>query len=134
MVFGLDMTEEMLVVANRNIEQSGLKNIKLLKGDIEHMPLTDNAVDVIISNCVINLSPDKARVLREAFRVLKPGGRFAVFDIVLEQPLPQRLQGDTALWSACISGALLKEEYLRLLGAAGFKEASIEVQNYSCGD
>lgn len=133
-VFGLDMTDEMLAVAQENIVASGYTNIELLKGDIESIPLPDNSVDVIISNCVINLAADKGRVLREAYRVLKPGGRLAVFDIILKHPLPESLRRDAALWSACISGAMLEEEYLNRLRETGFIEASIELYDYSCGE
>ena len=125
-VYGLDMTEEMLRVARENQAKAGIKNVEFLKGDIEAIPLPDNTVDVIISNCVINLAADKASVIREAARVLKPGGRFAVADIVLKEGLPQKIQESLLAWSGCVAGALMEEEYLELLKQNGFIKAAIE--------
>jgi len=127
MVFGLDMTDEMLALAEENKRKSGLANVHFLKGEIEHIPLPDNSVDVIISNCVINLSADKDRVLREAFRVLRPGGRFAVSDVVVRGPVPPAIRKSMELWVGCVAGALSDQEYLAKLGAAGFEGADIEV-------
>lgn len=124
--YGLDMTDEMLAEANRNKEESGLKNVEFLKGHIEEIPLPNEAVDVIISNCVINLSGDKDRVLQEAFRVLKKGGRFAVSDIVLSKPLPAKVQQDLVAWTGCVAGALTTEDYQEKLRLAGFKDIEIE--------
>ena len=124
--FGLDMTDEMLALANENKRKAGVENVEFLKGEIENIPLPDNSVDVIISNCVINLSADKGRVLREAFRVLKPGGRFAVSDVVRRRAIPEKLARSVELWVGCVAGALEVTEYERLLGAAGFGEVSIE--------
>ena len=125
--YGLDMTDEMLSVARNNQEKSGIANAEFLKGHIEDIPLPDNSVDVIISNCVINLSGDKDQVLRETYRVLKPGGRFAVSDIVLKKPLPEKLRNDVMAWAGCISGALLEEEYVAKLEAAGYKDIGLEI-------
>ncbi|RPJ85139.1 MAG: methyltransferase domain-containing protein [Acidobacteria bacterium] len=124
--YGLDMTDEMLALAEENKRKSGLTNVEFLKGEIENIPLPDNSVDVIISNCVINLSADKDRALREAFRVLKPGGRFAVSDIVTRGEIPADLKRNVELWVGCIAGALDEQEYLSKLRAAGFAEATIE--------
>jgi ubiquinone/menaquinone biosynthesis C-methylase UbiE len=124
--YGLDMTDEMLALAEENKRKSGLTNVEFLRGEIEQIPLPDNSVDVIISNCVINLSADKDRVLREAFRVLKPGGRFAVSDIVTRGDIPADIRRSVELWVGCIAGALDHEEYLKKLRDAGFVEASIE--------
>ncbi|MFI5385126.1 MAG: arsenite methyltransferase [Fimbriimonadales bacterium] len=124
--YGLDMTVEMLTLAEMNRAESGAENVKFLKGHIEEIPLPDNTVDVIISNCVINLSADKDQVLREAFRVLKPGGRFAVSDVVVEGDLPDAIRRDMELYVGCVSGALEVNEYIGKLHAAGFVEASIE--------
>ncbi len=124
--YGLDMTDEMLALAEENKRKAGLANVEFLKGEIENIPLPDNSVDVIISNCVINLSADKDRVLREAFRVLKPGGRLAVSDIVTRGEIPADLRRNVELWVGCIAGALDQEEYLAKLRGAGFREASIE--------
>src|SRR6202050_4299188 len=110
--YGLDMTDEMLVLANENKRKSGLENVEFLKGEIEHIPLPDNSVDVVISNCVINLSADKDRVLREAFRVLKPGGRFAVSDVVTRGEIPREIRKDILLWVGCIAGALADFPYV----------------------
>jgi arsenite methyltransferase len=124
--YGLDMTDEMLALAEENKCKSGLTNVEFLKGEIENIPLPDNSVDVIISNCVINLSADKDRVLREAFRVLKPGGRFAVSDIVTRGEIPADVRRNVELWVGCIAGALDEAEYLGKLRAAGFCDATIE--------
>jgi 2-polyprenyl-3-methyl-5-hydroxy-6-metoxy-1,4-benzoquinol methylase len=125
--FGLDMTDEMLALAEENKRKSGLTNVHFLKGEIENIPLPDNSVDVIISNCVINLSGDKDRVLREAFRVLKPGGRFAVSDVVVRGEVPAAIKKSIELWVGCVAGALSDREYLDKLAAAGFEGAAIEV-------
>jgi arsenite methyltransferase len=133
--YGLDMTTEMLELARRNQAEAGIENATFVQGTIEDVPLPDAAVDVVISNCVINLSPDKDAVLREAFRVLRPQGRFAVSDIVLLRDLPDELRGVVRLWTGCISGALRDEEYVDRLTAAGFADASVEVtRRYSRGD
>lgn len=124
--YGLDMTDEMLALARENQRRSGLTNVEFLRGEIENIPLPSQSVDVIISNCVINLSGDKARVLREAYRVLNPGGRFAVSDIVLRGDLPEPVRRSVALWTGCVSGALHEDEYRALLAAAGFRDVSIE--------
>ena len=124
--YGLDMTDEMLALARENQKKAGAQNVEFLKGEIEHIPLPDNSVDVIISNCVINLSADKDQVLREAFRVLKPGGRFAVSDVVTKGWVPEQLRRDMLLWVGCIAGALEEEDYKSKLTAAGFEQASIE--------
>ncbi len=125
--YGLDMTEEMLALARANQQQAGVENVEFLKGEIENIPLPDNSVDVIISNCVINLSADKGRVLREAFRVLKPGGRFAVSDVVTRGTVPDEVRRSMLLWVGCVAGALEEQEYLEKLCAAGFEAASTEV-------
>lgn len=125
--YGLDMTDDMLALAERNRQKAGVANVTFLKGEIEHIPLPDDAVDVIISNCVINLSADKGQVLREAFRVLRPGGRFAVSDVVTQGSLPGDLRADMEAWVGCVAGALEDEEYRRLLGEAGFGDVDIEV-------
>ncbi len=133
--FGLDMTDEMLALAEENKRKSGLGNVQFLKGEIEHIPLPANSVDVIISNCVINLSADKDQVLREAFRVLKPGGRFAVSDVVVRGEVPQAIRRSMNLWIGCVAGALSQAEYLSKLRAAGFQDAAIEVTRvYSVED
>jgi len=124
--YGLDMTDEMLSLARENQQKAGAKNVEFLKGEIEHIPLPDNSVDVIISNCVINLSGDKDQVLREAFRVLKPGGRFAVSDVVTKGAVPEQLRKDMLLWVGCIAGALEENEYKSKLTAVGFEKPSIE--------
>ena len=124
--YGLDMTDEMLALAEENKRRSGLANVTFLKGEIESIPLPDNAVDVIISNCVINLSGDKDKVLREAFRVLKPGGRFAVSDVVVRGDVPAAIRKSMELWVGCIAGALSEEEYRVALTAAGFTDISVE--------
>jgi 2-polyprenyl-3-methyl-5-hydroxy-6-metoxy-1,4-benzoquinol methylase len=124
--YGLDMTDEMLELARDNQRKAGAENVEFLKGEIEAIPLPDNAVDVIISNCVINLSADKGRVLREAFRVLKPGGRFAVSDVVTRGAMPEQLRNDMLLWAGCIAGALEENDYRARLEAAGFEAIGIE--------
>ena len=124
--YGLDMTDEMLALANENKRKAHAENVEFLKGEIEHIPLPDNAVDVIISNCVINLSADKDRVLREAFRVLKPGGRFAVSDVVTRGEVLPEIRRNVLLWVGCVAGALDENEYLEKLAAAGFEQISIE--------
>jgi SAM-dependent methyltransferase len=133
--FGLDMTDEMLAVAEENKRKSGLENVTFLKGEIEHIPLPDNSVDVIISNCVINLSGDKDRVLREAFRVLKPGGRFAVSDVVVRGEVPTAVRKSMELWVGCVAGALRDVEYMAKLAKAGFDHIGIEeTRVYSLAD
>jgi SAM-dependent methyltransferase len=124
--FGLDMTDEMLALARQNQERAGVANVEFLKGDIERIPLPDASVDVIISNCVINLSADKRKVIREAFRVLRPGGRFAVSDIVMRGDVPAPVRRSMELWVGCIAGALEEGEFRRLLLDAGFTDVSIE--------
>jgi SAM-dependent methyltransferase len=124
--YGLDMTDEMLALARENQRQAGVTNVEFLKGDIEHIPLPDASVDVIISNCVINLAADKRRVLAEAFRVLKPGGRFAVSDVVVQGTLPDEVRRSMELWVGCIAGALEEQEFAALLTASGFADVAIE--------
>ncbi|MFI5113981.1 MAG: arsenite methyltransferase [Terriglobales bacterium] len=124
--YGLDMTDEMLALANENKRKAGSENVEFLKGEIENIPLPDNSVDVIISNCVINLSADKDRVLREAFRVLKPGGRVAVSDVVTRGAIPSEIRQRVLLWVGCIAGALEENEYRAKLAAAGFQQIEIE--------
>jgi arsenite methyltransferase len=124
--YGLDMTDEMLALARENQRKAGVENVEFLKGEIENIPLPDNSVDVIISNCVINLSGNKDRVLREAFRVLKPGGRFAVSDVVTRGEVPPQVRQDMLLWVGCIAGALRDDEYRNKLDAAGFHLITIE--------
>jgi arsenite methyltransferase len=124
--YGLDMTDEMLALANENKRKSGIANVEFLKGEIEHIPLPDNSVDVVISNCVINLSADKDRVLREALRVLKPGGRFAVSDVVTRGAVPDEIRQSVLLWVGCVAGALEEDEYRAKLRAAGFENVEIE--------
>jgi arsenite methyltransferase len=125
-VYGLDMTDEMLALARENQQKAGATNVEFLKGEIENIPLPDNSVDVIISNCVINLSADKSRVLREAFRVLKPGGRFAVSDVVVRGDVPAAIRKSMELWVGCVAGALHEDEYTRLLTEAGFEGVEVE--------
>jgi len=128
--YGLDMTDEMLDLARKNQEEAGVENVEFLKGEIEKIPLPDEHVDVVISNCVINLSTEKEKVIGEAYRVLKPGGRFAISDIVFlgdKSLLPAELVHEVEMWSGCVSGALEKEEYEEMLAAAGFEEVSVEV-------
>jgi SAM-dependent methyltransferase len=124
--YGLDMTDEMLALANENKRKSGFANVEFLKGEIENIPLPDNSVDVVISNCVINLSSDKAAVLREAFRVLKPGGRFAVSDVVTRGEMLPEIRKNVLLWVGCIAGALEESDYRANLAAAGFADIEIE--------
>ena len=124
--YGLDMTDEMLALANENKRKSGIENVEFLKGEIESIPLPDNAVDVIISNCVINLSADKDKVLREAFRVLKPGGRFAVSDVVTRGEILPEIRQSVLAWVGCIAGALDEDDYHSKLVAAGFEQIGIE--------
>src|ERR1700723_819895 len=124
--YGLDMTDEMLALANENKCKAGIKNVEFLKGEIEHIPLPDNSVDVVISNCVINLSADKDRVLREALRVLKPGGRFAVSDVVTRGEMPAEIRKSVLLWVGCVAGALEENDYRAKLASAGFEKIEIE--------
>jgi SAM-dependent methyltransferase len=124
--YGLDMTDDMLTLARENQRKAGVQNVEFLKGEIEDIPLPDNSVDVIISNCVINLSGDKDKVLREAFRVLKPGGRFAVSDVVTRGAVPEEVRKSILLWVGCVAGALQEEEYTAKLSAAGFAAVEIE--------
>lgn len=133
--YGLDMTDEMLAAARENQTRAGVKNAEFLKGHIEDIPLPDNSIDVIISNCVINLSADKNQVFKEAYRVLKPGGRLAVADIVLKKNLPAKIQGDLLVWVGCVAGALLQDDYRQKLAAAGFKDIGIEaIKEFSEAD
>src|SRR6266481_2514952 len=125
-VYGLDMTDEMLALAEENKRKSGLTNVEFLKGEIENIPLPDESVDVIISNCVINLSGDKDRVLKEAFRVLKPGGRFAVSDVVVRGEVPAAIRRSVELWIGCVAGALEEQEYRDKLAKAGFEAIDLE--------
>jgi SAM-dependent methyltransferase len=124
--YGLDMTDEMLELARRNQAEAGVTNVEFLRGEIEAIPLPDASIDVIISNCVINLSGDKARVLSEAFRVLKPGGRFAVSDVVVRGAVPQEIRRNMELWVGCVAGALEESEYVAKLTLAGFSEIGVE--------
>ncbi len=124
--YGLDMTDEMLALANRNKQKAGAENVEFLKGEIEQIPLPDNSVDVIISNCVINLSAQKDRVLREAFRVLKPGGRLAVSDVVTQGEIRPEIRQSVLLWVGCVAGALEEKQYRAKLAAAGFEQIEIE--------
>ena len=124
--YGLDMTDEMLALANENKKKSGIPNVEFLKGEIESIPLPDNSVDVVISNCVINLSADKDRVLRETFRVLKPGGRFAVSDVVTRGEIHPEIRKSVLLWVGCIAGALDENDYRAKLTAAGFEQVNVE--------
>ena len=133
--YGLDMTDEMLNLARENQKKSGVVNVEFLKGEIENIPLSDASIDVIISNCVINLSGDKDRVLREAFRVLKPGGRFAVADIVTSGGVPDEIRKSVLLWAGCVAGALEDSEYREKLAAAGFVNIDISpTRVYRAGD
>jgi len=125
-VYGLDMTDEMLALARENQRKAGATNVEFLKGTIEHIPLPDKSVDVIISNCVINLSNDKDAVLREAFRVLKPGGRFAVSDVIVRGDVPADIRRNMELWVGCIAGALEEKEYAAKLKAAGFTDIDVD--------
>ena len=133
--YGLDMTDEMLELAERNRKESGVENVRFLKGVIEDIPLEANAVDVVISNCVINLSADKGQVLREGYRVLVPGGRFAVSDIVFQGHIPGAIRTDLEAWAGCIAGALEENVYRQLLREAGFTNIEVEVtRRYALGD
>ncbi len=125
-VYGLDMTEEMLALARDNQRRTGVENVEFLKGEIEHIPLPDESVDVVISNCVINLSTDKVRVLAEAFRVLRPGGRLAISDVVARGSVPAGIRKSLELWIGCVAGALEESEYRSKLAAAGFEEIDLE--------
>jgi ubiquinone/menaquinone biosynthesis C-methylase UbiE len=124
--YGLDMTDEMLALARENQRRAGAANVEFLKGEIENIPLPDNSVDVVISNCVINLSADKSRVLQEAYRVLRPRGRFAVSDVVVRGEVPADVRKNVELWVGCVAGAMEESEYRRKLAAAGFEEIEIE--------
>jgi len=124
--YGLDMTDEMLALARKNQAEAGITNVEFLKGEIEDIPLPDGSVDVIISNCVINLSGDKDRVIAEAFRVLKPGGRFAVSDVVVRGPVPDEVRKSMELWVGCVAGAMEESEYVDKLRRAGFKDIGLE--------
>ena len=124
--YGLDMTDDMLALAEENKRNAGVQNVEFLKGEIEDIPLPDNSVDVIISNCVINLSANKDRVLSEAFRVLKPGGRFAVSDVVTRGEIPPEIRKSILLWVGCVAGALTEDEYRSKLKAAGFQQIDVE--------
>jgi ubiquinone/menaquinone biosynthesis C-methylase UbiE len=132
--YGLDMTDEMLALARENQEKAGVTNVEFLKGEIEHVPLPDGAVDVIISNCVINLSPDKDAVLAEAFRVLKPGGRFAVSDVVVRGEVPAAVRKSVELWIGCIAGALEESDYRAKLEKAGFEAIEVEATRVHGGE
>jgi arsenite methyltransferase len=132
--YGLDMTDEMLSLAEENRRKAGATNVTFLKGEIEHIPLPDASVDVIISNCVINLSGDKDQVLQEAFRVLKPGGRFAVSDVVVRGNTPEAVRKNMELWIGCVAGALEEQEYKTLLANAGFEQIDIEVTRVYAAD
>src|ERR1700731_1720750 len=124
--YGLDMTDDMLELARENQRKAGVRNVEFLKGEIENIPLPANSVDVVISNCVINLSGDKDRVLHEAFRVLRPGGRFAVSDVVVRGPVPADIRRNVELWVGCVAGAMDESDYRAKLGAAGFAQIEIE--------
>jgi arsenite methyltransferase len=124
--YGLDMTDEMLTLANENKRKAGVDNVEFLTGEIEHIPLPDNSVDIVISNCVINLSADKDRVLREAFRVLKPGGRFAVSDVITRGEILPEIRQSVLLWVGCVAGALEENDYRSKLASAGFEQISLE--------
>ena len=133
--YGLDMTDDMLALARENQRQASVENVEFLKGEIESIPLPDNSVDVVISNCVINLSADKDKVLSEAFRVLKPGGRFAVSDVVVRGEVPDEVRRSMLLWAGCVAGALEEQEYTSKLAAAGFTGVSVEpTRVYSVAD
>lgn len=128
-VIGVDMTTEMIEKARRNAEKGSYTNVEFLPGEIENLPLGNNSVDVIISNCVINLSPDKLATFKEAFRVLKPGGRILISDLVTEEELPEEVRRSFQAWAECIAGALQKEEYLNVIRQAGFREMTIAAQH-----
>jgi len=123
--YGLDMTDEMLALARENQAKSGIDNVEFLKGEIEHIPLPDNSVDVIISNCVINLAPDKSKVFGEAFRVLKPGAKFAVSDIVTDGPLPEAIKKSLSAWAGCVAGAIEAKDYIGMMEAIGFTNIAV---------
>jgi ubiquinone/menaquinone biosynthesis C-methylase UbiE len=125
-VYGLDMTDEMLELARENQRKAGVENVEFLRGEIEAIPLPDNSVDVIISNCVVNLSGDKRKVIAEAFRVLKPGGRFAVSDVVVRGEMPSQVRQSMELWVGCVAGALTEGEFQTYLAEAGFEQIDIE--------
>jgi SAM-dependent methyltransferase len=125
--YGLDMVDEMLELARQNQRKAGIENVEFLKGEIEDIPLPDNSVDVIISNCVVNLSPDKDCVFREAYRVLKPGGRLAISDIIVRGDMPEGLRHSLELWAGCVAGALREEEYVGKLKATGFENIGVEI-------
>jgi SAM-dependent methyltransferase len=133
-VYGLDMTDDMLALANENKRRAGVENVEFLKGEIEDVPLPDNSVDVIISNCVINLSGDKKRVIQESFRVLKPGGRFAVSDVVVRGAVPDAVRKSMELWIGCVAGALDETDFADLLKNAGFEDVQIEPTRIYGGD
>lgn len=124
-VIGIDMTDEMIKKARENAVRGNIKNVEFIKGDIEELPVDNGTIDVIISNCVINLAPDKGKVFKEAYRVLKPGGRIMISDVVLSKELPEELKNDDTLLTGCVSGAILKQDYLKLLTKAGFSEVKI---------
>ncbi len=133
--YGLDMTDEMLDLARKNAREAGVTNVEFLRGEMENIPLPRDTVDVIISNCVVNLSPDKDSVLREAYRVLKPGGRLAISDIVTNSDLPEAISSSMAAWTGCIAGALTRDDYIAKLQAAGFEGAEIETfREYTAAD
>jgi SAM-dependent methyltransferase len=132
-VFGVDMTPEMIALARKNAAKVGARNVEFRLGEIEQLPIADGSVDVIISNCVINLSPDKDQVFREAYRVLRPGGRLQVSDIVWTQPVPDQVKGDMEKWAGCIAGALLEQDYLAKIRAAGFADVTSEAAEYPGG-
>jgi arsenite methyltransferase len=129
-VIGVDMTPDMLALANANAQKIGATNVEFRKGELDHLPVDDNSVDVIISNCVVNLAPDKDRVFREAFRVLKSGGRVAISDMVTRVPLPEILRSNLVSWAACVSGALMEKDYIAKMRAAGF----VDVRKVSGGE
>ena len=132
-VIGVDMTPQMIVRARENAETGGYENVEFRLGEIEHLPVADGSVDVLISNCVINLSPDKGQVFREAFRVLKPGGRMMISDVVLEYELPDKLQGSLDLYAGCVSGAMVKDRYLDLIRSAGFDRVELTSERNAAG-
>ncbi|MBI5948027.1 MAG: arsenite methyltransferase [Chloroflexi bacterium] len=132
-VYGVDMTPEMIALARRNQEKVGARNVEFRLGEIEHLPMADASVDVIISNCVINLSPDKDQVFREAFRVLRPGGRLQVSDIVWTKSVPESVKDDMEKWAGCIAGALLESDYLAKIRAAGFVNVTSDAKEYPGG-
>lgn len=133
-VYGVDMTPEMIALARKNAEKVGARNVEFRLGEIEHLPIADESVDVIISNCVINLSPDKDQVFREAFRALKPGGHLQVSDIVWTRPVPEEVKGDMEKWAGCIAGALQESEYLEKIRAAGFEHVTSKASEYPGGN